>query len=180
MVRACADEDIDVRVVPGPSAAIAALVISGLPTDRFAFEGFLPRKSGDRMMRLEELRDDPRTLVVFESPLRLTTLLRDVLDTLGDRRVAVARELTKLHEEVRRGLVSEVLAELRSTQLKGEVVVVIAGAAGREPDDLEACVAEARDLVAGGMRKRDAAHTVSERHRVSSNDVYRGLLEPPA
>ena len=180
VVRACADEGIDVRVVPGPSAAIAALVISGLPTDRFAFEGFLPRKSGDRKMRLEELRDDPRTLVVFESPLRLTTLLRDVLDTLGDRRVAVARELTKLHEEVRRGLVSEVVAELRDTQLKGEVVVVIAGAAGREPDDLEACVAEARDLVAGGMRKRDAARTVSERHRVSSNDVYRGLLEPPA
>jgi 16S rRNA (cytidine1402-2'-O)-methyltransferase len=180
IVRTCADEGIDVRVVPGPSAAIAALVVSGLPTDRFAFEGFLPRKSGERLARLDELRDDPRTLVVFESPLRVKRLLRDVLDSLGDRRVAVARELTKLHEEVRRGRVSEVLAELGEAELKGEVVVVIAGAPEAEPVDIDACVTEARGLVAGGMRKRDAARAVSERHRVSANEVYRAMLELPA
>jgi 16S rRNA (cytidine1402-2'-O)-methyltransferase len=180
IVRACADEGIDVRVVPGPSAAIAALVVSGLPTDRFAFEGFLPRKSGDRITRLDELRGDPRTLVVFESPLRVKTLLRDVLVTFGDRRVAVARELTKLHEEVRRGRVSEVLAELDDAGLKGEVVVVIAGAPEAEAIDIDACVAEARELTAGGMRKRDAARAVAERHRVSANEVYRALLELPA
>jgi len=180
IVRACADEGIDVRVVPGPSAAIAALVISGLPTDRFVFEGFLPRKSGDRITRLDELRGDPRTLVVFESPLRLKTLLRDVLVAFGDRRVAVARELTKLHEEVRRGRVSEVLAALGDTDLKGEVVVVIAGAPETEAIDIDACVAEARELTAGGMRKRDAARAVAERHRVSANEVYRALLERPA
>jgi 16S rRNA (cytidine1402-2'-O)-methyltransferase len=180
IVRACADEGIAVRVVPGPSAAIAALVVSGLPTDRFAFEGFLPRKSGDRITRLEELRGDPRTLVVFESPLRVETLLRDVLVTFGDRRVAVARELTKLHEEVRRGRVSEVLSELGDAALKGEVVVVIAGAPEAEAIDIDACVAEARELTAGGMRKRDAARAVAERHRVSANEVYRALLELPA
>jgi 16S rRNA (cytidine1402-2'-O)-methyltransferase len=180
IVRACADEGIDVRVVPGPSAAIAALVVSGLPTDRFAFEGFLPRKSGDRITRLDELRGDPRTLVVFESPLRLKTLLRDVLVAFGDRQVAVARELTKLHEEVRRGRVSEVLAELGDADLKGEVVVVIAGAPEAEAIDIDACVAEARELTAGGMRKRDAARAVAERHRVSANEVYRALLEQPA
>jgi 16S rRNA (cytidine1402-2'-O)-methyltransferase len=180
LVRACADEGIDVRVVPGPSAAIAALVVSGLPTDRFAFEGFLPRKAGERSARLDELRDDPRTLVVFESPLRVKALLRDVLATFGDRRVAIARELTKLHEEVRRGRVSEVLSELGDAELKGEVVVVIAGAPEAAPIDIAACVAEARELVAGGMRKRDAARTVAERHRVSANEVYRALLESPA
>ena len=180
IVRACADEGIDVRVVPGPSAAIAALVVSGLPTDRFAFEGFLPRKSGDRITRLDELRGDPRTLVVFESPLRLKTLLRDVLVAFGDRQVAVARELTKLHEEVRRGRVSEVLAELDDAGLKGEVVVVIAGAPEAEAIDIDACVAEARELTAGGMRKRDAARAIAERHRVSANEVYRALLELPA
>ena len=180
IVRACADEGIDVRVVPGPSAAIAALVVSGLPTDRFAFEGFLPRKSGDRITRLDELRGDPRTLVVFESPLRVKILLRDVLITFGDRRVAVARELTKLHEEVRRGRVSEVLAELDDAGLKGEVVVVIAGAPEAEAIDIDTCVAEARELIAGGMRKRDAARAIAERHRVSANEVYRALLELPA
>ena len=180
IVRACADEGIAVRVVPGPSAAIAALVVSGLPTDRFAFEGFLPRKSGHRITRLEELRGDTRTLVVFESPLRVKTLLRDVLVTFGDRRVAVARELTKLHEEVRRGRVSEVLSELGDAALKGEVVVVIAGAPEAEAIDIDACVAEARELTARGMRKRDAARAVAERHRVSANEVYRALLELPA
>ena len=180
LVRACADEGIDVRVVPGPSAAIAALVVSGLPTDRFAFEGFLPRKAGDRMTRLDELRVDPRTLVVFESPLRVKTLLRDVLATFGDRRIAIARELTKLHEEVRRGRVSEVLSELGDAELKGEVVLVIAGAPEAEPIDIDACVAEARELIEGGMRKRDAARAVAERHRVSANEVYRALLGTPA
>jgi 16S rRNA (cytidine1402-2'-O)-methyltransferase len=180
IVRACSDEGIEVRVVPGPSAAIAALVVSGLPTDRFAFEGFLPRKSGERMTRLDELRADPRTLIVFESPLRVKTLLRDVLVVFGDRQVAIARELTKLHEEVRRGSVSGVLAELGDADVKGEVVVVIAGAAEAEPIDIDACVAEARELVDGGMRKRDAARAVAERHRISANEVYRALLERPA
>jgi 16S rRNA (cytidine1402-2'-O)-methyltransferase len=176
LVRACADAGIEIRVVPGPSAALAALVVSGLPTDRFSFEGFLPRKPGDRMRRLEALRDDPRTLVLFESPRRVQALLRDVLAALGDRRVALARELTKLHEEVHRGRASEVLSRLGDEGLKGEVVVVIQGASAAETADLRTCVEEARVLVAGGMRKRDAAHAVAARHGLAANTIYRTML----
>ena len=127
LVRACAEQGIEVQVVPGPSAVIAALVVSGLPTDRFVFEGFLPKKPGERVRRLEALRHEPRTIVVFESPLRVQTLLRDVLVAIGDREIAVVRELTKLHEQIERGRVSQVLSRLGEHELKGEVVVVIGG-----------------------------------------------------
>jgi 16S rRNA (cytidine1402-2'-O)-methyltransferase len=177
LVSACVDADVEVRVVPGPSAAIAALVVSGLPTDRFAFEGFLPRKPGERMRRLESLRHDPRTLVIFESPLRVQALLRDVLVGLGDRRIALSRELTKLHEGVVRGHVSEVLSRIGEAPLKGEVVVVIEGERTHEAPDLEACAAEARELVASGVRSRDAARAVADRHGVGANDVYRAMLK---
>jgi 16S rRNA (cytidine1402-2'-O)-methyltransferase len=177
LVRACAAEGLDIRVVPGPSAAIAALVISGLPTDRFTFEGFLPRKEGERAKRLGALAHDPRTIVCFESPLRVQILLRDVLALLGDRRVAMARELTKLHEEVVRGRVSEVLATIADHELKGEVVIVIEGAAPAATDDVGSFVDEAAALSQTGVRKRDAAHEVAERHGVSANALYRALLE---
>jgi 16S rRNA (cytidine1402-2'-O)-methyltransferase len=180
LVAACADAGIVVRVVPGPSAAVAALVVSGLPTDRFVFEGFLPRKAGERARRLEALRDDPRTLVIFESPRRVTTLLREVEASLGNRRVALVRELTKLHEEVLRGHASEVVDRLGDREPKGEVVVVIEGDRTRTPTDLAASTAEARELVAAGMRPRDAARAVSSRQGVGANEIYRALLEDHA
>jgi 16S rRNA (cytidine1402-2'-O)-methyltransferase len=180
LVRACAESHIEVRVIPGPSAVTAALVVSGLPAERFIFEGFLPRKVGERRERLRALSRDPRTVVVFESPLRLATLLRDVLVELGDRRVAVARELTKLHEEVLRGRVSEIVARLGDGDLKGEVVVVLEG--HREDDDIsiEVLVAEARQLVDGGSRKREAATTVARLHHASANAIYEALIDRPA
>jgi 16S rRNA (cytidine1402-2'-O)-methyltransferase len=176
LVRASVEEGIDVRVVPGPSAVTAALAVSGLPTDRFAFEGFLPRRAGDRLERLRALSKDPRTIVVFESPVRLVTLLRDVLAELGDRRVAVARELTKLHEEVVRGRVSEVLSTLGRSDPKGEVVVVIEGRAAGEDVSLSELVGEARRLVGDGMRKREAASHVAKRHDASANAIYEALI----
>jgi 16S rRNA (cytidine1402-2'-O)-methyltransferase len=176
LVRGCADAGIDVRVVPGPSSATAALVVSGLPTDRFAFEGFLPRAREARRSRLASLRDDPRTLVLFESPRRVRALLGDALDVLGNRPATLARELTKLHEEVVRGTISALVDHLGDRDPKGEVVIVLGGAASPAPD-LDTCVAEARALVAGGERKRDAARAVAERSGVSANDVYRALLE---
>lgn len=179
LVRACAEEGIEVRVVPGPSAVIAALVVSGMPTDRFVFEGFLPRKQGERERRLAELATDRRTLIVFESPIRVQILLRDVLVAFGDRRIVIARELTKLHEEVIRGFVSEVLSKLGDAELKGEVVVVIHGA-GEAVHDLAACIEEARELLAEGLKKRDAARAVGDRHGVSANDIYAGLLGEPS
>jgi 16S rRNA (cytidine1402-2'-O)-methyltransferase len=178
LVRACAAEGIDVRVVPGPSAAIAALAISGLPTDRFVFEGFLPRKSGERRARLAALASDPRTIVVFESPKRVQAMLVEALDAFGDRPAAVARELTKLHEEVLRGRLSELPEVLDAATLKGEIVVVIGGADPFEPPDPDALVEEARALVAGGIRARDAAKQVAKRHGASANEIYERLLEP--
>ena len=173
LVRACIDDGIEVVVVPGPSAVIAALAVSGLPMDRFAFEGFAPRKKGQRTERLDALRHDPRTLVFYESPLRVHTLLRDMLVAFGDRRVAVCRELTKLHEDVIRGRISEVLGSLG--ELKGEVVVVVSGESD-EPQDLTASIGEARALVGEGMRKRDAARAIAERRRVPANELYRALV----
>jgi 16S rRNA (cytidine1402-2'-O)-methyltransferase len=176
LVRAAVDAHLDVRVVPGPSAVLAALVLSGLATDRFVFEGFLPRKAGERRTRLETLRTDDRTLILFESPRRVHALLLDVLDVMGDRQVAVARELTKLHEEVRRGRASEVLAEMGEAVPKGEVVVVIEGVTQAPAADMVACLTEAAALVAGGMKKREAAHQVADRHGISANELYRLLL----
>jgi 16S rRNA (cytidine1402-2'-O)-methyltransferase len=176
LVRAAAAEGIDIRVIPGPSAAIAALVVSGLPTDRFVFEGFLPKKEGERMRRLDELSKDARTIVCFESPARLQAMLRDLLIAMGDRQVAVARELTKLHEEVLRGRVSEVLAALPH-DMKGEVAVVIAGSPSAPAGDVAVFIPEAEALVVSGMRKREAAHEVAGRHGVSANALYRALLD---
>jgi 16S rRNA (cytidine1402-2'-O)-methyltransferase len=176
LVRAAAAEGIEVRVVPGPSAAIAALVVSGLPTDRFVFEGFLPKRAAERMRRLGELATEPRTIVCFESPVRVQILLRDVLIAMGDRQVAVARELTKLHEEVLRGRASEVLGQIAGLDLKGEVAVVIGGAPRAPGGDVTILIPETEALVESGMRKREAAHEVAERHGVSANALYRALL----
>jgi 16S rRNA (cytidine1402-2'-O)-methyltransferase len=177
VVRAVSDEGIDVRVVPGPSAAIAALVVAGLPTDRWGFEGFLPKKAGERRRRLDAVAADDRTLVFFESPLRLRGLLTDVIAALGDRQVAMCRELTKLHEDVLRGRASEVLEALGDADPKGEVVLVVAGSRGEGRGDLASALAEASSLVGGGTKKREAARTVAARHGLHANDLYRALLD---
>lgn len=179
LVRRCVEEGIDVRVVPGPSAVTSALVVSGLPVDRFVFEGFLPRRAAERRARLRALSDDPRTLVVFESPRRLAGLLRDVAAGLGDRRVAVARELTKLHEEVVRGRATEVLARIGDAPVRGEVTVVIEGAGPREAPPLEDLVREAAALVSAGRRKREAAASVAGERGGSANEIYEALVRRP-
>lgn len=180
LVHAAAERGIRVRVVPGPSAVVAALVVSGLPTDRWAFEGFLPKKPGARRRRLEALRVDDRTLVFFESPLRARAMLADVVSVLGDRPIALCRELTKLHEEVLRGQAASVLESLGSEDPKGEVVVVVGAVPGTGSVDLTLAVQEAVALVGAGVRKREAARLVGERSSVPVNDLYRALLaEPP-
>jgi 16S rRNA (cytidine1402-2'-O)-methyltransferase len=176
VVRRAADRGIDVRVIPGPSAAIAALVLSGLPTDRFAFEGFLPRRPGDRARRLQAIRHDPRTIVFFEAPRRVHTLLREIVSTLGNRRVAVCRELTKLHEEVLRGSATEVLAAIGERAPKGEVAVVVEGDHDAGRPETEVLVAEVRQLIEEGMRTRDAARAVADRHGASTNELYRAAI----
>lgn len=176
LLRAAVEAGIGISVVPGPSAVTAALVVSGLPTDRWVFEGFLPRRPSERRSRLRALAHDPRTVVLFESPLRVVTLLRDVLVELGDRRAAVARELTKIHEEVLRGRVSEVLAMLLDSEPRGEIVVVLEGAEMPEAA-LSEMVDEAGRLVRDGMRKREAAAAVARVSGGSANEIYRALID---
>ncbi len=175
LVVACVAQDIPVDVVPGPSAAIAALVISGLPAARFTFEGFPPRKAGERRARLASLADDPRTVVLFESPRRLRALLADALAALGDRRAVVVRELTKVHQEVLRGHLSELTSRL-ADEVLGEVVVVIEGAAERTEVDLDALGERVQALTAGGWSRKEAAARVAEEAGVSKRALYEASL----
>jgi 16S rRNA (cytidine1402-2'-O)-methyltransferase len=142
LVQLAIAQAIPVIPVPGPSAAVAAIAVAGLPTDRFAFEGFLPKKPGKRRKRLEGLRGEPRTLIFYESPRRVYDVLGDMQALWGDRRVVVARELTKKFEEILRGRITEVRAQLEERPPQGEVTVVVEGAAAaarlptsRDPDD---------------------------------------------
>lgn len=132
LVRKCVEEGIDVETLPGATALIPAVVQSGFPCDRFAFEGFLPQKKG-RMKRLQELALEERTVVLYESPYRVVKCLEQIAETMGeDRRVAVVREITKKFEQTVRGSVKEVLAHFRAHEPKGEFVIVVAGA-GYQP-----------------------------------------------
>lgn len=175
LVAASVAAGIEVDVVPGPSAAISALVVSGLPTARFSFEGFLSRKQGERRARLEELASDPRTLILFESPRRVGELIVDARQALGDRRAAVARELTKLHQEVIRGRLSELEAQL-GDQVRGEVVVVIEGARPSETLDLDELGDRVEALTAEGLPRREAAARVAEESGASKRQLYEASL----
>jgi 16S rRNA (cytidine1402-2'-O)-methyltransferase len=180
LVAECVEAGIAVDVVPGPSAVVSALVISGLPTDRFVFEGFLPRSGKARTARFEALAAEPRTIVLFESAKRVGSTLADLLEVGGDRRVAVVRELTKLHQEVIRGTLSDVLERVGSRDLKGEVVLVVEGGANQPSavDEHEA-VRLAEALVHAGARKREAARRISELTGVPSSRIYEGLVQGP-
>ena len=125
IIRSAIKEDIPITATPGPSAAITALVLSGKPTHKFIFEGFLSNKSGARRKRLEALKDEERTIVFYESPHRILKMLKDLLDIMGDIDIAVARELTKKFEEVRRGKTSEILDYFNTKGVKGEFVIVV-------------------------------------------------------
>jgi 16S rRNA (cytidine1402-2'-O)-methyltransferase len=174
LVRGCLAADLAVEVVPGPDAATAALVLSGLPTDRFVFEGFLPRKGRTRRERIAAIAAEPRTVVLYESPRRVVATLRDLGDACGpDRPAALARELTKLHEEVRRGSIASLLAALGDTDPRGECVLVVGGApADAVPaTDAEIDTALTAELAAGAST-RDAADAVSERLRVPRRAAY--------
>lgn len=173
LVAAAALAGVTVTALPGPSAVITALALSGLPTDRFCFEGFVPRKG--RRAAFAALAREERTMVFFESPHRLAETLRDLAEELGaSRRVAVCRELTKLFEEVRRGTAAE-LAEWASAGVKGEICLVVEGAAHLEVD-LTAGIAQVGELVASGLRLKEAATEVAGSTGLSRRDLYEGAL----
>jgi len=187
LVAAAAAAGIRVSVLPGPSAVTAALAISGLPSDRFCFEGFPPRRAGERARRLAELAAEPRTLVFFESPRRLAATLAGLAEALGrQRRAVVCRELTKTHEEVRRGTLAELAAWAAPGQL-GEITIVVAGAPPRRADPAEAAPLAAADVAArqraGTPRKTAIAEVARElglRKREVYDAVVAGRAQPPA
>ncbi|APF33054.1 methyltransferase [Microbacterium sp. TS-1] len=175
LVAAAAAAGVRVTVLPGPSAVLAALAVSGLPTDRFAFEGFPPRKPGERRRLFDQLAGEQRTLVFFEAPSRIAEVLRAMADAFGgDRRAAVCRELTKLHEEVARGTLDE-LAAWAAEGIRGEIVIVVDGAGARETDPADA-LAQVQRLVADGIRLKDAAAEVAAATGLSSRDLYQAAL----
>ncbi len=162
-----------VEVVPGPSASLAALVVSGLPAGRFVFEGFLPRKGAGRSERLAAVAAEPRTCVLYEAPHRLARTLADLAAACGDdRRVVVARELTKLHEEVWRGTLAEAQAWAAEREPPGEMVIVLAGAPAAAPPGDDDVLAALRDEMEAGATTRDAARAVAERLSVPRRRAY--------
>ncbi len=176
VVAAVAEGGYDIVPIPGPSAVLAALISSGLPTDRFVFLGFPERKGKGRRTLLDRVASSEETVVLFESPRRLVALLEALVEACGpERRVSVARELTKIHEEIRRGTLVEVAAYYRERPPKGEVTLVVAAgeqdalAADREAE----AVSLAEELIGEGMKPSAAARELANRLRVARNDAYR-------
>lgn len=175
LVRAAVDEGITVTSVPGPTAVTTALAVSGLPTDRFCFEGFLPRKAGERRNALAGLAREPRTMVLYEAPHRLADLLADAAEQLGaDRHAAVCRELTKTHEEVRRGTLAE-LAGWARENARGEITIVIAGAHGPAMT-LEEAVDEVGRRIADGEKMSAVVGEVARGGGLNRRSLYDAVL----
>jgi 16S rRNA (cytidine1402-2'-O)-methyltransferase len=187
LVRACIGANLPVEVLPGPSSVMTALVASGLPNERWRFVGFLPRKAAERGRLLERAAE---TLVAFESPRRLASVLEQLSGSDPDRQVAVCRELTKLHEEVRRGTAAELAAYYSEQAPRGEVVLVVgavgvsasgSGISGSRPADVHHAdaLAALRELVDAGARARPAAKVVAKLTGASANELYRQLTDAP-
>ncbi|HLL34493.1 MAG TPA: 16S rRNA (cytidine(1402)-2'-O)-methyltransferase [Streptomyces sp.] len=178
LVAAAVEHDIRVTAVPGPSAVLTALALSGLPVDRFCFEGFLPRKAGERLGRLREVAGERRTLVYFEAPHRLDDTLAAMAEVFGgERRAAVCRELTKTYEEVRRGPLAE-LAEWAAEGVRGEITVVVEGAPEREPAELSAeeLVRRVRVREEAGERRKEAIAAVAVEAGVPKRVVFDAVV----
>jgi 16S rRNA (cytidine1402-2'-O)-methyltransferase len=176
LVTAAVARGFRVTAVPGPSAVLTALAVSGLPVDRFCFEGFLPRKAAERTRRLGQLAAEPRTMIFFEAPHRAAATLSAMAVTFGgDRRGAVCRELTKTYEEVRRGSLQE-LTEWAASEVRGEVTLVIAGATQPAPD-LHAAAEETLGLAAGGMKLKAAVAQVAGQQGLAKNALYELALK---
>lgn len=179
LVRLCAERGIEINVVPSPTAAMSALAISGLPTARFSFEGFLSVTNKQRRAHLDEVKCFKRTLIFYEAPHKLIYTLKDMLEAFGDRRIALCRELTKIHEEVLRGKISDMIAYYENKAPKGEYVLVIEGAAEEEASDeitLENAAAMAEKLIDEGMKASQAAKEIAKRTNFSKSEIYNSLL----
>ncbi|MBK3577524.1 16S rRNA (cytidine(1402)-2'-O)-methyltransferase [Streptomyces sp. MBT65] len=177
LVAAAVERDIKVTAVPGPSAVLTALALSGLPVDRFCFEGFLPRKAGERLSRLREVADERRTLVYFEAPHRLDDTLAAMAEAFGaERRAAVCRELTKTYEEIKRGPVGE-LAAWAAEGVRGEITVVVEGAPEKAEElDAEELVRRVRVREEAGERRKEAIAAVAVEAGVPKREVFDAVV----
>ncbi len=176
LINRAVEEGIAVVPVPGVTAAMAAISVSGLPTDAFVFEGFLPQKQSRRKARLEELKAERRTIIIYEAPHRINACLRDAYAAFGDRRAALARELTKIHEEILRGKISDILREVASREPRGEYTLVIEGAREKGPGE-EVSVLSLADHVEKlireeGLTRKDAVEKVAKLRGVPRKTVY--------
>ncbi len=178
LVALCAENGVEVLAIPGCCAAVSALAVSGLPTGRFVFEGFLPANRGERRERLAELAGEERTMILYEAPHRLRATLADLAEAFGERRVTLCRELTKLHEETRRTTLSEALARYTENDPKGEFVLVLAGR--ERPAERAVTLEEGVDMVLSrrekGERMKDAVRQVASDTGLGRNELYQAAL----
>ena len=178
LIRLAAEKGVPAVVIPGPSAAISALCISGLSTSRFSFEGFLSTNKRNRQLHLESLKNDTHTLIFYEAPHKLLATLKDMERVLGDRRISIGRELTKIHEEIIRTTLREAIAIYEEKTPKGEFVLILEGAVPeKDPQiSLEDAIEEAKQMVAEGERPTEAAKKISAQYGYKKSEIYNGLI----
>ncbi len=184
LINLALKNDIKIIPVPGVSALISALVVSGLPTDKFVFEGFLPRKTKERKKYFKSIENEERTIIFYETPHRLKKALKDMLDTWGDRKIIIARELTKKYEEIIRGKLNQVLNEINTKEIKGEITLVVQGGKrGKENDTINLlkreCIMEEylKKLKNQGYSNKDIIKITQEKLNIPKNIIYKKLLE---
>lgn len=180
LVRICAERNIDIKIVPGPSAVVSAVAVSGLNTSRFSFEGFLSVNKKQRLEHLESIKNDTRTLVFYEAPHKLRNTLDDFLKFFGDRKISLCRELTKVYEEVLRMNISEAISYYESKNPKGEYVLVVEGAPEKKAMadlDLNQAVMLVRELINDGMKSSEACKKIARETEFSKSILYAELIK---
>lgn len=179
LVKLCHEKGIKVESVPGPCAFTTALAISGMPSRRFTFEGFLPVEKSERKEHINSLLNERRTMIFYEAPHKLAQTLRDLADALGNREIAIVREITKIHEQVIRTNLCDAAEKYSKEALKGEIVLIIGGAPEQKKENLslEQAAEYAKELVNGGESKSDAAKITAKEFGYKKGDIYKLLLE---
>lgn len=180
LVAQCHEKNIEVTVIPGPSAVVSALAISGLPTGRFTFEGFLSVNKKSRFEHLEAIKNEPRTMVFYEAPHKLLRTLKDFYKIFGNRKISIVRELTKIHEEVILTNIKNAIIKYENEPIKGEFVLVVEGkkeSAQSEKMTAEMAVERAKLLLKGGCTLADAAKQIAKETGLKKSDIYKGLVE---